>query len=238
MTGRIICQKCMAEIGEGYGVCPYCGALTVTPPSKTEHEAAFQIPGQGLPNVLEWNFNISFFNRFIVMTVLKAIGISIIVAVAIVLAIIISDPSPPAMIIWDAGWLYALGLVGIVVIGVIITLIVVYGNRYEVRFRVDNLGASYRPRSKTRKKNAALIILGLIFGLYRGSPLLVGSSILTASRQDDSMGWKEVRELKFYPKQHVIMLKSRMRRFFIYCRPENYETVSRMCLYFYDQVRS
>ncbi len=104
---------------------------------------------------MEWNFNISF-STDLVMTVLKAIGIGITVSVSIVLSLLIIS-SPTTMIIWDAGWLYALDLVGIIVIGVYITLIVVYGNRYEVHFRVDNRGVSYRTRRKTRKRNAALI---------------------------------------------------------------------------------
>jgi hypothetical protein len=89
------------------------------------------------------------------MTGLKAIGIRMPVLVTILL--ILSIFSFPTTIIWDAGWLYAHGLAGIFVIGVIVALIVVYGNRYEVRFRVDNRGASHKTRRKTRERNAALI---------------------------------------------------------------------------------
>jgi len=92
-------------------------------------------------------------------------------------------------------------------------------------------------RKGTRKKNA--VINGLLFflGLFSGKPGAVGMAILGESQQAWSMSWKDVREVKVYPKQRVVMLKSLWRKLPIYCTPENYETVVKMCYSLYRQAK-
>lgn len=234
MRGQITCKKCKAVISAHDVFCPYCGIPTGMTQAWASNVAAPPIPGQDLPNVMVWNFNISFFNRLIVGTMLKVTGIAILVLVTFL--IILGLFYGGFEIMWSGDIIYLLMIGGIIVIGTIITLLVAYRNRYEVRFRVDTSGASYKTIGKTRKQNAVVSFLLLIGGLYTKSPGLVGMSMLSASTQEDGMNWNEVRELKFYPKQHAIMLKGRIRRFIVYCKPENYETVSRMCLYYHTRA--
>jgi len=107
----------------------------------------------------------------------------------------------------------------------------------RVHFRIDSRGVSLTTRKGTRKKNA--VINGLLFflGLFSGKPGAVGMAILGESQQAWSMSWKDVREVKVYPKQRVVMLKSLWRKLPIYCTPENYETVVKMCYSLYRQAK-
>jgi len=107
------------------------------------------IPRADLPQELEWDFDVPFFNRFWTLDLLKAVGIAVLVIAIILLWAIYSGPSIGG---YDQSWMYALGLVGLFVFLVIIVLLVVYRGRYEAHFRIDKKGVSWTTRKRTRKK--------------------------------------------------------------------------------------
>jgi len=232
---QIFCPNCGARIKVGARFCPMCGAQIYRSETVPMQGPASVTPEADLPQKLEWDFDIPFFNRFWALDILKAVGIASLVIVIILLWSVYSSPSIGS---YDQSWMYALGLVGLVVFLVIIVLLVVYRSRYEVHYRIDSRGASWTTRKRTRKKST--IINGLLFflGLLSGKPGAVGAAILGEAQQTWSMQWKDVREVKVYPKHHAVMLKSSWRKMLIYCTPENYETVVKMCNSLHRQAKS
>ena len=214
---------------------PECGTGINESESSSIKGSMPMIPRADLPQELEWDFDIPFFNRFWALDLLKAVGIAVLVIAIILLWAVYSGPSIGG---YDQSWMYALGLVGLVVFLVIIVLLIVYRGRYEVHFRIDKKGVSWTTRKRTRKKNA--VINGLLFflGLLSGKPGPVGSALLGEAQQNWSIQWKDVREVKVYPKQHVVMLKGSWKKMPVYCTSENYETIVKMCSFLHSQARS
>ena len=235
MVKQTFCPNCGARIKANARFCPMCGAQISRSETMPIQGSTSVAPEADLPQKLEWDFDIPFFNRFWALDILKAVGIAGLVVVIILLLVFYSSPPIGG---YDQSWMYALGLVGLVVFLVIIVLLVVYRSRYEAHYRIDSRGAGWTTRKRTRKKNA--VINGLLFfmGLLSGKPGAVGTAILGEAQQTWSMQWKDVREIKVYPKQHAVMLKSSWKKLLIYCTPENYETVVKMCSFLHRQAQA
>jgi len=232
---EVFCPNCKTRIKVEARFCQNCGAEIRRSEALPIHRPASVVPEADLPQELEWDFDIPFFNRFWALDILKAVGIASLVIIIILLWAVYSGPSIGG---YDQSWMYALGLVGLIVFLVIIVLLVVYRSRYEVHFRIDSRGVSWTTRRGTRRKNAVINELLFFLGLFSGKPGAVGIALLGESQQTWSMSWKGVREVKVYPRQRVVMLKGSWKKMHIYCTPENYETVVKMCNSLHRQAKS
>jgi hypothetical protein len=118
----------------------------------------------------------------------------------------------------------------------------------EGHFKIDRRGASYTAPTKnplaTHKKEIGTLMTA--YGLVKGSPGITTVGITTMSQPNSNqkgwtVRWKDVREIKLNPEEHVVMLKEKwftgglgggLGTYHIYCTPENYETASSTCQIF------
>jgi hypothetical protein len=122
----------------------------------------------------------------------------------------------------------------------------------EARFQVDKRGASYTAPTKNPLATHGKEIGNLMtaYGLIKNSPGITTVGMTTMSQPNRNekgwtVRWKDVREVKSNPEQRMIMLKEKwftgglgggLGTLFIYCTPENYETVASACLTFQSRT--
>jgi hypothetical protein len=122
----------------------------------------------------------------------------------------------------------------------------------ESHFYVDKRIASYTAPTKnplaTHGKEIGTLMTA--YGLVKGSPgvATVGMTKMSQPNSNEKgwiVHWKDVREVKTNPEEHVIMLKEKLftgglggglGTFHIYCTPENYETVLSACQGFLNRA--
>jgi hypothetical protein len=122
----------------------------------------------------------------------------------------------------------------------------------ESRFYVDKRIASYTAPTKnplaTHGKEIGTLMTA--YGLVKGSPGIATVGMTKMSQRNSNekgwiVHWKDVREVKTNPEEHVIMLKEKLftgglggglGTFHIYCTPENYEAVLSACEGFFSRA--
>jgi hypothetical protein len=106
----------------------------------------------------------------------------------------------------------------------VLTALVVFGNRIRVRFRLDNEGARLETidrRSRAASRGA------ILFGLLAGSPGAVGAGALASAREDTFVRWQDLTDATYAPRQRTIILRNSWRAVgLLVCLPENYELVT------------
>ncbi len=104
----------------------------------------------------------------------------------------------------------------------IIAIVLIYNNRYDLQFTVDENGIRSTTIGKTKHKNA--IINTLL--AFSGKPSAVGAGVLAASRQSELVKWKSVTEYKANMDQLTIQLyRGKHTLMHVQCTAKNYPDV-------------
>ncbi len=119
-------------------------------------------------------------------------------------------------------FLLALLLLGGLIFLAAIGTLIIYGNKYEYQFIVDDKGVNTATVGKTKRKNAVVNSLLLL----TGRPGAAGAGLLAASRQVERVNWQDVDQFAADPAQLEIQLKRGSHvKMLIRCTPENYQAV-------------
>ena len=183
--------------------------------------------GNRLPKELEWQIDTPFLDRFVAMGAVKLLAVYAVLS-AIVLLVI------PQIYI-----LFALTLVF-----AILLLLVIFGSRKRLQFRVDSKSAGFTAPARIGGANKIIGYLTLILGIANDRPGAVvvgatGASQPSRSSRGWGVEWKDVRKVELYPRERIVMLKEKrftgglgggLTSLRIYCTPENYETVAMMSM--------
>ncbi|MFO7887672.1 MAG: hypothetical protein R6U59_05075 [Eubacteriales bacterium] len=169
---------------------------------------------------IQWEIYIKIFsNRFILKGLMIAIGIPF--GVLILAIIILSGGN-----IMGTDAKYALFLIGLLFILTYIIIMIIYGGKYAPGFIVDDTGIINYTQDKQGKKNKIINIILIIFGLYGGNFSAAGTGMIAQSRQVAKITWKEIRKIRYYPKQNTIIVQgSPINKLAIFCTKENYKEV-------------
>lgn len=109
-------------------------------------------------------------------------------------------------------------LVGMLVLSMI-SMVIVYGNQYQVKFTVNHNGVQSTTVGKTKRKN---ILINTLLVLS-GRPGFAGAGILAASRQTELVKWKSVTDYKANLEKSTIQLyRGKHTLMLIQCTAENY----------------
>jgi hypothetical protein len=128
----------------------------------------------------------------------------------------------------QAAWRYL--LITLLILGGLsflaaLVMLVVYGNKYEYQFTMDEVGVKAETVGGTRWKNG--IINWLL--LLSGRPGPAGAGLLAASRQRELVKWKDVDRLDFNAKKKEIVLRRGKRALMlVQCTTENFDRVLRL----------
>jgi len=171
---------------------------------------------------LEWIISVPFFRN---MVILKQLGIAVGIPFSLlaIVLVMVSDKSVYT--------LYALGLIGILLLFTWLFIMAMYGGKYEAEFVLDDKGALCRTQAKQAKKNRIINSLTLAMGLFFGKPAVSGAGMLAQSRQEFFLKWSRVKKVKYSPRQCTILLRGGWTESIaLFCTEENYLLVEQVVM--------
>lgn len=181
-----------------------------------------------MQEVIRWEIKISIFKNSVIV---KQLGLAIGIPFGLV-ALIIAISSKGSR-----DTLYALGLIGSLLILTWLLIMVVYRGKYEVEFVLDNNGALCRTKEKQAKRNRVINSLTVILGLLTGKPTVAGAGLLAQSRQEVYIRWSQVTKVKYKPQSQTVLIRSGWKEHIaLFCTQDNYFLVERLIRQKTDQT--
>ena len=175
------------------------------------------------PISLEWEFDIPLYNRFIMLDLFKALGIPFLLIAGFVVWSAYSVTEHGGSVSWY-GLNYSLIFIGILIALTMLMLWVIYRNRFESHFVINEEGVGVAYRGGTSKKNKKVNTLLIVLGAMARKPGAVGTGLISQSMQSVSVEWSEIFSAVAFPKSHAIALRNNWRQVMIvYCTRENYD---------------
>jgi hypothetical protein len=99
----------------------------------------------------------------------------------------------------------------------------IFRNKYWARFVLAPEGAMYKMGLREQRINRLVLALSLLFR----RPGAAGASLLAISQESGIVEWKDVYNVKVYPKERVVALSNSWRTVLrLYCSAENFELVA------------
>lgn len=118
--------------------------------------------------------------------------------------------------------IFFLVCLGLYILSIFIMLIV-FGNRMDLRFSVNDKGVIYEMVDKRGKK---LNNLAIFFGALTKKPITTGASLIAKSYETIFISLKDIIKINGLDKEKIILLKNEWRTLLaIYCNGENYNEV-------------
>ncbi|PKM84239.1 MAG: hypothetical protein CVU86_08215 [Firmicutes bacterium HGW-Firmicutes-11] len=167
---------------------------------------------------IHWEIDVPIFrNPLIVKQLGLAIGIPFGILLIFLLFLSLSDPNA----------LYGVALVVLLLLLTFLFVKVIYKGVYQAAFVLDNRAVTCKTRSAQGKTNRIVNGLTFILGIFSAKPAVAGAGILAQSRQSVSLRWRNVKKVKYLPKQHAILLRGGyLESIAVFCREDNYQEVS------------
>lgn len=190
--------------------------------------------GKTKETLLEWDYSIPLYgNRFIFLDMCKALGIPVLVMV-IVIGLSYWNLYKSGSGISFYGLQYALILIGLLVVLTMLLLWILYQNRFDTHFVLDNYAARMALNPSHRKRARWVSILLIILGAFAKKPGMVGTGLLSQSAESAEIPWTDVFYVKYWGRLHAISLRNSWRQIgVLYCPKDQYETI---CQIVRDQV--
>lgn len=174
--------------------------------------------GRRVEEVLQWEIAAPLLtNRFFLYDMVKALAWAGAIMTAL-MAVLFTLQDEPELV------LEMLPVLGIALAVILLLLMfvsaVIFGNRWHVRFTIDNRGICWE---QLKRKDWGLLALAASFS---GHPTACGAGILAATGNAGRVNWRDIRRVKAHPRQHVISLMNQWRVLVrLYCTRENYAEV-------------
>lgn len=163
---------------------------------------------------MEWKIKVPIFKNPVI---LKQLGIAVGIPFGLV-AVVICVTSGRSV-----DTLYALGLIGILMLFTWIFVMAVYGGKYEAEFFLDEEGVLCRTQAKQARKNQIINSLTVVVGLLSGKPAVAGAGVLAGVRQSVYLRWNRITKISFQPDRRTILLRGGWTEHIaLFCTKENY----------------
>lgn len=173
---------------------------------------------------LKWHLDVPLLtNRFIVYDPFKAVGIT---GVFLLLLLIGISLVPPRT--FDLKTVFTLAqLSGLVTLGLLVLMVLVmllfFFNYFPMQFSLTDRGAMVESQSRRGKWGNRV---ALVLGILCGRPGLAATGLLGMAGETVSLEWREVYRINVYPQIRVISLMNSWRVVFrLYCTPDNFAEV-------------
>ncbi len=92
--------------------------------------------------------------------------------------------------------------------------LIVFRNRYFVRYRLDQAGVSCALAHDSKSLGSAAGQAAVALGVLTRSPAAAGAGLLAAAGQEHALFWKEIRRIRAYDGARVISLRNSWRTVF------------------------
>lgn len=170
--------------------------------------------GNNMPEKIKWQISVPIFRNIIILKQLGLV-VGIPFGLLVVMLLIVSGKS-----IYT---LYALSLIGALLLLTWLFIMMVYGGKYEVEFVLDDKGVLCCTQVKQMKKNKIINTLTVVLGLFSGKPTVAGAGMLAQSRQKEFLRWSRISKVKYNPQQRTILLRGGwMENIALFCTERNY----------------
>lgn len=158
-------------------------------------------------------------NRFFLLDWLRWVAISIALTYAFIALAGLVFAQELIIMPWELAAVF----LGLILLGTLVFLLI-FGNRYDATYTLDETGIGARTGSKGRKVNRVLFLLSLL----SGKPGPVGAAMLAESGQDVQIDWSDIRKIEPHPAQRVISICNSWRTVVrLYCPPDLFDEVLR-----------
>lgn len=170
----------------------------------------------------QWETYVPIFkNRFIITGLLTAIGIPFGALAAVLVFLAKGD-------ILGTDVKYALLLLLLLLLFSFFLVMIVYGGKYAPGFIVDDAGIVNYTQEKQAKRGKIINALTVALGLLSGNPTAAGAGMIAQSRQVVRVKWKNIRRVRYYPKNRTILVNGGFgEKIALFCTAENYAEVER-----------
>ncbi len=171
------------------------------------------------PSILQWDISVPIFRNKLI---LKQLGLAIGLPFGILALILILTTK-------EGQWrytLYALGLIGALLLLSALFLLIVYRGSFHLTFLLNEEGILTAWHPDQQKKNRLINSLTFWGGLASGKPTAAGAGILAQSRQTVLIKWKSIRKIKYDSSQYTIYVKGGIAESTaVFCTPEIFNEV-------------
>jgi hypothetical protein len=174
-------------------------------------------------NELRWEIYVPIWrNRFILQGLWLALGIPFGTLIALIIILAGGD-------VMGTDAKYALFMIVLLFVLTYLLTLILYGGKYAPGFIVDKNGATNYTQAAQTKKNRVMNTILIVLGLFKGNFTAMGAGVLAQSRQVVRVKWKNVRWVKYYPREHTILLQGGFaEKIAIFCTCENYGLAEKM----------
>ncbi len=105
-------------------------------------------------------------------------------------------------------------------------ILLVYGGKYELGFRIDQEGVASFTEGTQKKKNKILNTLTIMMGFFSKQPTVAGAGLLADARQTVFLKWKRIKKVKYDERSRTILLYGGVGESIgVFCNQDNYEEV-------------
>jgi len=204
------CPICGREIEkEGSRCCTACAI---------KHDAIRR--GEG---GIHWDYTIPLVkNTVLWRDLVLALGLPLIVIAIIVVLFSNASDRIGVLMLFGVLFLTFLSIAFIVMVAVSRSL----GGGLAARFYVNNAGIGYEAGGPAKKISHGTLALSLM----SGSIYAAGISLIAISQEESFISWQDVRSVKIYDHQRVILIRSKElgSPIALYCTPENFGRITDM----------
>ena len=163
-------------------------------------------------NEVTWEIKVPIFsNRLII----KQLGIAIGMPFGILIFI---------MLIIKA--YYGLLIIALTLLLTALFILFVYGGTYDIHFVINQKGILCKNQSQQAKRVKRLSAITVVLAFFARNPTAAGAGMLSGTRTEVFIPWKQIRKIKYLEKQKCIMVYGGFaENVAVFCTEENYNKV-------------
>ena len=218
------CKSCGTPLAQEARFCTACGDAVAAPAP----DSSIVVSKDG---TYRWTYEFNLLtNPTILITVLKAFGLSVLIVIALELAFLVPDLVEGYADASDV--LNALRFGGVICLLMLVLATVGYGiyaltqgGKYCVVFTMNEQGIEHRQLPRQFKKAQIISELNVLAGLATGNPSQVGIGLTTAARDSMYSTFSNVRSVKGMRRRRVIKVNEPLAKNQVYVDPSDYDFV-------------
>jgi hypothetical protein len=217
MSDPMFCRRCGSKLKSSSAFCTECGGSIADDGAPSAAATA-----ETTPELIRWRVEVALLtNRFIVRDVLLGALATTVIAGTLI----------GGIFAWSGGWegfragLIFAGIMGaFILLMSVLTLGVIFGNRWPLEFVLTDDGVIM---NNVSEKAHAIHRLSWILAIVTGRPLMAGPGLLAQSREVVGIPWDEVRTVKRHAALGVIAITGGfLDNIRLYCTSGNYGDVA------------
>ena len=175
-----------------------------------------------------WVYELDMYkSSVIIKEIWRAMGIAIVIVLAILFVINIMDSDfiETLQFIAQAACILFMILLILSIIGYLIFAYMI-GGKYCVVFEMDESGINHKQHDKHVKKSELIGAITALAGLAGGNLTTVGTGVLAAARTSMYSSFDDVKELEILSKEHLIRVNETLSRNQVYADDEDFAFVA------------